>query len=146
MALTLVPDFQMEHYKDPGNMAYSRDEKSFPARVMTTLWISVPFKTRMSSESVWPRPSGLGASMGFGATGAAGSEATLPTGLLWQPTQHRIVPLWALTAARWRISAGRAGSRWRVTLMCSRENEGCLLASQLRPVVPRIRPGRPQSI
>jgi hypothetical protein len=38
----------MEHYKDPGNMAYSRDEKSFPARVMTTLWISVPFKTRMS--------------------------------------------------------------------------------------------------
>ena len=48
MALTLVPDFQMEHYKDPGNMAYSRDEKSFPARVMTTLWISVPFKTRMS--------------------------------------------------------------------------------------------------
>jgi bifunctional non-homologous end joining protein LigD len=26
----------------------SRDEKSFPARVMTTLWISVPFKTRMS--------------------------------------------------------------------------------------------------
>ena len=54
---------------------------------------------------------GWGASMGFGATGAAGSEATLPTGLLWQPTQHRIVPLWALTAARWRISAGRAGSR-----------------------------------
>ena len=38
----------MEHYKDPGNMAYSRDEKSFPARVMTTFWISVPFKTRMS--------------------------------------------------------------------------------------------------
>jgi hypothetical protein len=32
------------------------------------------------------------------------------------------------------------------TLMCSRENEGCLLAPQLRPVVPRIRPGRPQSI
>ena len=48
MALTLVPDFQMEHYKEPGNMAYSRDEKSFPARVMTTLWISVPLKTRMS--------------------------------------------------------------------------------------------------
>ena len=182
----------MEHYKDPGNMAYSRDEKSFPARVMTTLWISVPFKTRMSLrertrpglgiiEPCLPSPAkvppsgpgwlheikhdgfrilarrdsagvrapdlrGWGASMGFGATGAAGSEATLPTGLLWQPTQHRIVPLWALTAARWRISAGRAGSRWRVTLMCSRENEGCLLAPQLRPVVPRIRPGRPQSI
>jgi hypothetical protein len=116
----------MEHYKDPGNMAYSRDEKSFPARVMTTLWISVPFKTRMSLrertrpglgiiEPCLPSPAkvppsrpgwlssmmafafwrgaiqrafglsrcgpdlrGWGASMGFGATGAAGSEATLP--------------------------------------------------------------------
>ncbi len=32
---------------------------------------------------------GWGASMGFGATGAAGSEATLPTGLLWEDQRRQ---------------------------------------------------------